>query len=122
MARVGLGRAGDCGRAAAAAAAVGPRRVRRSAAGARAGWSTTCTRRRPVDPRLAVYAAYWYRGVSCNPAAIDAKAAELAPQVRGVWVVDAAHAPRMPPAVLCGRRVARLLPDAWPGPVGWSTT
>ncbi|GAA4593304.1 CDP-glycerol glycerophosphotransferase [Actinoplanes octamycinicus] len=43
--------------------------------------------RRPVDENLAVYAAYWYRGYACNPAAIYEKAAELVPAVRGVWVV-----------------------------------
>lgn len=43
--------------------------------------------RRPIDPSLAVYAAYWYRGYACNPAAIYAKARELAPHIRGVWVV-----------------------------------
>ena len=53
----------------------------------------------PVDRHLAVFAAYWYRGVACNPAAIQAKAAELVPEVRGVWVVDAAHADTMPTGV-----------------------
>jgi CDP-glycerol glycerophosphotransferase len=53
----------------------------------------------PVDPSLAVYAAYWYRGVACNPAAVYAMASKLVPHVRGVWVVDAAHAPTMPPGV-----------------------
>lgn len=43
--------------------------------------------RRPIDEHLAVYAAYWYRGYACNPAAIYEKARELAPGVRGVWVV-----------------------------------
>ncbi|MYZ07986.1 glycosyltransferase [Streptomyces sp. SID2999] len=43
--------------------------------------------RRPVDENLAVYAAYWNRGVACNPAAIYEKAKELAPNVHGVWVV-----------------------------------
>jgi CDP-glycerol glycerophosphotransferase len=42
---------------------------------------------RPIDENLAVYAAYWYRGYACNPAAVYEKAAELAPHVRGVWVV-----------------------------------
>jgi len=41
----------------------------------------------PIDDKLAVYAAYWYRGYACNPAAIYEKAKELAPSVRGVWVV-----------------------------------
>ncbi|MGP4001854.1 bifunctional glycosyltransferase/CDP-glycerol:glycerophosphate glycerophosphotransferase, partial [Streptomyces sp. 8N706] len=43
--------------------------------------------KRPLDPHLAVYAAYWNRGVACNPAAIYHKAAELAPRIHGVWVV-----------------------------------
>ncbi|MFI5926339.1 CDP-glycerol glycerophosphotransferase family protein [Micromonospora sp. NPDC051543] len=43
--------------------------------------------RRPVDSTLAVYAAYWFRGYSCNPAAIYEAARRLAPEVRGVWIV-----------------------------------
>jgi CDP-glycerol glycerophosphotransferase len=43
--------------------------------------------RRPLDPELAVYGAYWFRGYSCNPRAIYERAAELVPNVRGVWVV-----------------------------------
>ena len=57
-------------------------------------------RRMPIDDGLAVYAAYWYRGYACNPAAIYQKALELAPDVRGVWVVrDAAGAAALPPGV-----------------------
>jgi CDP-glycerol glycerophosphotransferase len=52
---------------------------------------------RPVDPDLAVFAAYWNRGVACNPAAIAAKLAELAPRIHPVWVVTAGHAPLVPP-------------------------
>ncbi|MFV2103923.1 bifunctional glycosyltransferase/CDP-glycerol:glycerophosphate glycerophosphotransferase [Micromonospora sp. LOL_024] len=44
-------------------------------------------RRRPVEENLAVYAAYWYRGYACNPAAVYETARRLAPQVRGVWIV-----------------------------------
>ncbi|WP_274030454.1 CDP-glycerol glycerophosphotransferase family protein [Streptomyces sp. MMBL 11-1] len=55
--------------------------------------------RRPLDPDLAVYGAYWNRGVACNPAAIHAKARELAPHVRGVWVVSSRHRDRMPAGV-----------------------
>ncbi|WFE45224.1 bifunctional glycosyltransferase family 2 protein/CDP-glycerol:glycerophosphate glycerophosphotransferase [Verrucosispora sp. WMMD1129] len=44
-------------------------------------------RRRPVEENLAVYAAYWYRGYACNPAAVYEAARRLAPQVRGVWIV-----------------------------------
>jgi CDP-glycerol glycerophosphotransferase len=52
---------------------------------------------RPVDPGLAVFAAYWYRGVACNPAAIAAKLAELAPHIHPVWVVTAENAVLLPP-------------------------
>ncbi|MGW8986549.1 CDP-glycerol glycerophosphotransferase family protein [Streptomyces parvus] len=55
--------------------------------------------RRPLDPNLAVYGAYWNRGVACNPAAIHAKARELAPHIRGVWAVSSRYRDRMPPGV-----------------------
>ncbi|SCF57991.1 bifunctional glycosyltransferase family 2 protein/CDP-glycerol:glycerophosphate glycerophosphotransferase [Streptomyces sp. Ncost-T10-10d] len=54
---------------------------------------------RPLDPDLAVYGAYWNRGVACNPAAIHAKALELAPHIRGVWAVSSRHRDRMPPGI-----------------------
>jgi CDP-glycerol glycerophosphotransferase len=53
----------------------------------------------PTQPRLAVYAAYWYRGYACNPAAVYEKARELVPHVHGVWVVDRRHAATMPDGV-----------------------
>ncbi|MGW1891744.1 CDP-glycerol glycerophosphotransferase family protein [Streptomyces sp. NPDC002004] len=53
--------------------------------------------RRPLDPDLAVFSAYWDRGMACNPAAIAAKLAELAPHIHQVWVVSAANAPLLPP-------------------------
>ena len=52
--------------------------------------------RLPIDDDLAVYAAYWYRGYACNPAAIYEKARELAPDVRGVWVVRAGTGGALP--------------------------
>ncbi|MGW0791828.1 CDP-glycerol glycerophosphotransferase family protein [Streptomyces sp. NPDC002911] len=55
--------------------------------------------RRPLNPCLAVYGAYWNRGVACNPAAVYAKARELVPDIRGVWVVSSRHVDRMPPGV-----------------------
>ncbi|MFF2962061.1 CDP-glycerol glycerophosphotransferase family protein [Streptomyces sp. NPDC057963] len=54
---------------------------------------------RPLDPDLAVYGAYWNRGVACNPAAIHAKALELAPHIRGVWAVSSRHRDRVPPGI-----------------------
>ncbi|MGW4107402.1 CDP-glycerol glycerophosphotransferase family protein, partial [Streptomyces sp. NPDC004976] len=53
--------------------------------------------RRPVDPHLAVFAAYWNRGVACNPAAIAAELAELAPHIHPVWVVSERNAALLPP-------------------------
>jgi CDP-glycerol glycerophosphotransferase (TagB/SpsB family) len=43
--------------------------------------------RLPRDENLAVFSAFWSRGVSCNPAAIDAELARLAPHIRRVWAV-----------------------------------
>lgn len=54
-------------------------------------------RLRSVDESLALYAAYWYRGVTCNPAAIARKAAELAPHIRPVWVIEPARTHLVPP-------------------------
>jgi CDP-glycerol glycerophosphotransferase len=56
-------------------------------------------RRAPVEPDLAVFAAYWYRGYACNPQAIYEKLRELVPSARGVWVVDAKHARAFPAEV-----------------------
>jgi CDP-glycerol glycerophosphotransferase len=53
--------------------------------------------RLPVDDKLALFAAYWYRGVTCNPAAIAAKASELAPGIRPVWVIGRAREISIPP-------------------------
>ncbi len=52
--------------------------------------------RQPIDPGLAVYAAYWFRGYSCNPRAVYERARELVPEVRGVWVVKPGAAKTMP--------------------------
>ncbi|HEY3504765.1 MAG TPA: CDP-glycerol:glycerophosphate glycerophosphotransferase [Actinocatenispora sp.] len=55
--------------------------------------------RGPVDENLALYCAYWGRGYACNPKAIYEKARELAPGVRGVWVVTAEGAASLPAGV-----------------------
>ena len=63
---------------------------RRGRAPRRSGGSSATTARacgEPIDPDLAVFAAYWYRGYACNPRAIYEKARELVPGMRGVWVV-----------------------------------
>ena len=54
-------------------------------------------RRRPVDESLVLCAAYWFRGVACNPAAIAGKIAELAPHLRVVWVVSRDRVAGLPP-------------------------
>jgi CDP-glycerol glycerophosphotransferase len=69
------------------------------------GWYYKSQLRRPLDGNLAVYAAYWYRGYACNPAAIYEKAKELAPSVRGVWVVKPGGSlPEGVPGVVAGSK------------------
>ncbi|MFJ1702804.1 CDP-glycerol glycerophosphotransferase family protein [Kitasatospora sp. NPDC088346] len=74
--------------------------VRKAVRGSARFTAYNAFRRLPLDRNLAVYAAYWHRGYACNPAAIYEKAKELAPQIRGVWVVeDRARAATLPPGV-----------------------
>ncbi|MGW1168004.1 CDP-glycerol glycerophosphotransferase family protein [Streptomyces sp. NPDC002550] len=72
--------------------------------------------RRPLDDNLAVYCAYWGRGYACNPAAIHAKARELAPHIRSVFLVEADQAHAMPEdveyAVIGSRRYWEVLARA----------
>lgn len=56
-------------------------------------------RRRPLDPDLAVFSAYWNRGYACNPAAIEAAVRELAPHMRTAWITTQAYAHTVPPGV-----------------------
>jgi CDP-glycerol glycerophosphotransferase (TagB/SpsB family) len=56
-------------------------------------------RRGKLDPNLAAYTAYWFKQFACNPRAIYEKAAELAPHIRGVWVVDNDHLSAIPEGV-----------------------
>ena len=56
-------------------------------------------RRKPLDPQLAVFAAYWGAAYSCNPRAIYEKAAQLVPWLRGVWVVKAGSEQVVPSGV-----------------------
>ncbi len=53
--------------------------------------------RHPVEEDLAVFSAYWDRGVTGSPGAISAKLAELAPDVRQVWVARRGAVPLLPP-------------------------
>ncbi|MFI8169270.1 CDP-glycerol glycerophosphotransferase family protein [Streptomyces sp. NPDC085931] len=55
--------------------------------------------RLPLDRNLVVYCAYWGRGYACNPAAIHAKARELAPHLRAVFLVERDAVGSMPPDV-----------------------
>lgn len=59
----------------------------------------TLQRRRPLDPNLAVYTSYGDLLPSCNPAAVFDKAKELAPHVRGVWVVRQELADQVPAGI-----------------------
>ncbi len=71
----------------------------------RLGWTFTLRlyyrvqTRLPLDDGLALYCANWGRGYTCNPRAIYEKAAELAPSVRGVWVVNREGVAALPPGV-----------------------
>ncbi|MFE0508452.1 CDP-glycerol glycerophosphotransferase family protein [Streptomyces sp. NPDC058964] len=56
--------------------------------------------RRALDPDLAVYSAFSHLGVLGDPAAVYRKAREIAPHIRGVWVVrDEEQAAQLPPDV-----------------------
>jgi CDP-glycerol glycerophosphotransferase len=68
----------------------------------------------PLRPGVAVYGAYWYRGYSCNPRAIYEKMREIAPDIRGVWVVEPGGAvPAGVESVVAGTRAYyRLLARA----------
>ncbi|MFI5965246.1 CDP-glycerol glycerophosphotransferase family protein [Streptomyces asoensis] len=84
--------------------------------GLRTRWYYRRQLRRPLDPDLAVFCAYWGRGYACNPAAIHAKAAELAPHIRSVFLVEADQAHTMPEgvdhAVIGSRRAWQVLARA----------
>ncbi|MFJ7771348.1 CDP-glycerol glycerophosphotransferase family protein [Streptomyces sp. NPDC097107] len=72
--------------------------------------------RRPLDAGLVVYCAYWGRGYACNPAAIHAKARELAPHLRSVFLVEPDQAHTVPDdvehAVIGSRRYWEVLARA----------
>ncbi|MEU6219196.1 CDP-glycerol glycerophosphotransferase family protein [Streptomyces sp. NPDC047022] len=57
----------------------------------------------PLDENLVLFSAYWSRSVSCNPAAIDAELARLAPHIRRVWAVRADAVDSVPKGVECVR-------------------
>ncbi|MFF8971635.1 CDP-glycerol glycerophosphotransferase family protein [Streptomyces sp. NPDC014995] len=73
----------------------------RGAAGARVRRGLSAVQaRRPLDPHLVVYSAFSHRGVLGDPGAVYRTAREIAPQLRGVWVVrDEETAARLPDGV-----------------------
>ncbi|WP_093613581.1 bifunctional glycosyltransferase/CDP-glycerol:glycerophosphate glycerophosphotransferase [Streptomyces indicus] len=50
----------------------------------------------PVRDDYAVFSAYWGRGHSCNPGAIEAKVRELAPGIRTAWICRPEHRHHVP--------------------------
>ncbi|MFE9096462.1 CDP-glycerol glycerophosphotransferase family protein [Streptomyces sp. NPDC007264] len=96
-------------RTAAAGTALGERgrQVRGAAAGRiKRGWSWAHGRR-SLDPGLAVYSAFSHRGVLGDPAAIHRAARELAPDIRGVWVVREDQVRDLPPDI------EYVVPGSW---------
>lgn len=80
--------------------AAGPARRARRATAERAGRVLQFAhRRRGLDPELALYSAFHHRGVLGDPAAIHRAARELAPHIRGVWVVRPEHAHQVPDGI-----------------------
>ncbi|MFC7885475.1 CDP-glycerol glycerophosphotransferase family protein [Streptomyces sp. NPDC057376] len=63
------------------------RQARGAAGGRLRRVRTAVNTRRPLDADLVVYSAFSHRGVLGDPAAIHRKAREIAPHLRGVWVV-----------------------------------
>ncbi|MEG3631756.1 bifunctional glycosyltransferase/CDP-glycerol:glycerophosphate glycerophosphotransferase [Streptomyces poriticola] len=105
-------------------------KAREAAAGRLTRAGAAVRPRRPLDPQLVVYSAFSHRGVLGDPAAIHRAAREIAPQLRGVWVVrDEETAAQLPPDtehVLLGsaeyrrvtERAAFLVNNVnWPGTV-----
>ncbi|MFE1326559.1 CDP-glycerol glycerophosphotransferase family protein [Streptomyces sp. NPDC058741] len=84
--------------------------------------------KRPLDPHLAVYSATHHRGVSGDPAAIYEKAREIAPHIRGVWVVREDAVDALPPGVAHvtpgSRRYHEVMARAtyWVNNVNWPGT
>ncbi|MET9964829.1 CDP-glycerol glycerophosphotransferase family protein [Streptomyces sp. NPDC006356] len=109
-------------------AGAGKRRVTRAASQrAQRAWYAARSRL-PLDPHLAVYSAFSHRGVLGDPAAIHAKAREIAPHIRGVWVVQEDAVAALPPGtdyVTPGsRRYHEVMARAtyWVNNVNWPGT
>ncbi|MDW8473404.1 CDP-glycerol glycerophosphotransferase family protein [Streptomyces scabiei] len=109
--------------------ALGVRGERWRAAGAELvgrGWSLA-HERLPLDPGLALYSAGAHRGVLGDPAAVYQAARDLAPHIRGVWVVRPERVAALPPGVeyvmpdsaayrrLAARAAYFVADTPWPG-------
>ena len=78
---------------------------------------------RPLDPNLAVYGAYWNRGVACNPAADPRQGPRTRPAHQGrVGRLLPAPRPDAPGCAVRHRGLARLLAGDGHAPRTWSTT
>ncbi|MEU1851909.1 bifunctional glycosyltransferase family 2 protein/CDP-glycerol:glycerophosphate glycerophosphotransferase [Streptomyces sp. NPDC019990] len=103
------------------------RAVRKVSETARRTWYTAQSKR-PLDPHLAVYSAAHHRGVSGDPAAIHAKAREIAPHLQGVWVVREDAVEALPPGIdhvtPGSRRYHEVMARAtyWVNDVNWPGT
>ncbi|MET9732850.1 CDP-glycerol glycerophosphotransferase family protein [Streptomyces sp. NPDC006458] len=82
-------------------------RVRRAVSSRARRTGTALAPRRTLEAGLVVYSAFSHRGMLGDPGAIHRKAREIAPQLRGVWVVrDERTAALLPPDV------EHVLPDS----------
>ncbi|MFB7493853.1 CDP-glycerol glycerophosphotransferase family protein [Streptomyces sp. NPDC056161] len=81
--------------------------VRRAAAGRVKRGIRAAHARRPLDPHLVLYSASSHRGVLGDPAAVYRAAREIAPHLRGVWVVRDPEAA----AAMSSAEAAALVPD-----------
>ncbi|MEU9479746.1 bifunctional glycosyltransferase family 2 protein/CDP-glycerol:glycerophosphate glycerophosphotransferase [Streptomyces sp. NPDC048191] len=80
-----------------ATAAKGKRRAARTVSGRSQRAWYAAQLRLPLDPHLAVYSSAHHGGVTGDPAAIHAKARDLAPHIHGVWVVREDAVGTVPP-------------------------
>jgi CDP-glycerol glycerophosphotransferase (TagB/SpsB family)/glycosyltransferase involved in cell wall biosynthesis len=100
------------------------RTAQKASAAVHRSWYAALSRL-PLDPHLVVYSASHHTAVSGDPAAIHAKAREIAPQLRGVWVVQEDAVDSVPAGVdhvLAGsRRYHALMARAtyWVNNVNW---
>ncbi|MEU1124250.1 bifunctional glycosyltransferase family 2 protein/CDP-glycerol:glycerophosphate glycerophosphotransferase [Streptomyces sp. NPDC005899] len=72
--------------------------LRRAARGAALQLHYRVQLRLPVRPADAVFAAYWHRGYTCSPAALEATARALVPGLRTFWICRPEDAHTVPAA------------------------